>query len=109
MHAGQQTRFTRHGITAPAPLDAVTQSWTDGMLIAESTRLGELVAELNRYHRGRLRCDPAVADLRITGAWPLRGNSNAANVSDSVLTSLERHLPVRIQRLTRYWVTVMPR
>ena len=109
VHAGQQTRFTRHGISAPAPLDALAQSWIDGMLIAESTRLGELVAELNRYHRGRLRCDPAVADLRITGAWPLRGNSNAGNVGDSVLASLERHLPVRIQRLTRYWVTVMPR
>lgn len=105
VHAGQRSRFTRDKVEVPAELDGAALAWTDGMFSAEGMRLGDLVAELDRYRRGRLRCDPAVADLRITGVWPLRG----PEATEPILASIERNLPVRVSRLTRYWVTVTTR
>jgi len=103
--AGRQARFTRKRIDASAPLDEAGQSWIDGTFSAEGMRLADLLAELGRYRPGRLRCAPEVADLRITGAWPLDG----PQATDRILDALERRLPVRVSRYTRYWVTVGPR
>lgn len=103
--AGQQARFTRKRIHAPAPLDEAGHSWVDGTFSAEGMRLADLLADLGRYRPGRLRCAPQVADLRITGAWPLDG----PDATDRILDALARRLPVRVSRYTRYWVTVGPR
>ena len=72
------------------------------MLAARNWRLADLVAELARYRRGFLRCDPAVAELRVSGAFPV-------NDTDAGLRLLEKTLPVRIHRITPYWVTVAAR
>ncbi|CAN5285493.1 FecR family protein [soil metagenome] len=105
VRAGEQSHFTDGVVEAPSALDEAAQSWVDGTLMAERMRLADLLAELGRYRSGRLRCDPAVADLRVTGIWPLDGS----DPSERVLASLERTLPVTVSRLTRYWVTVGPR
>lgn len=102
--AGEQARFTRSGVDARLPLDEAAQAWTEGKLVAERMRLADLLAELDRYRSGRLRCDPAVADLRVTGVWPLAG----AEATDRVLASLEKTLPVKVSQFTRYWVSVGP-
>lgn len=102
VRAGQQTSFTQEHVLPFMLLDEVAQSWTTGTLIAEGMRLEDFIGQLRRYRTGRLRCTPGVADLRITGVWPLNG-------TDHILASLERHLPVRIDRMTRYWVTVSAR
>lgn len=105
VRAGQQARFTRERVDAPEALREASQSWTDGTLTAEGMPLAEFIAELDRYRPGRLRCDPEVAGLRITGAWPLDGN----DPTERILESLARRLPVKVTRLTRYWVTVSAR
>ncbi|MBK1613919.1 hypothetical protein CKO44_10615 [Rubrivivax gelatinosus] len=103
--AGQQVRFTRQQVSSVEPLRDAALSWADEVLTAESTPLGEFIADLDRYRHGRLRCAPEVAHLRITGSWPLSGG----NPTERILASLERQLPVRVNRLTRYWVTVSAR
>jgi transmembrane sensor len=104
VRAGEQARFTREGVDARVPLDEAAQSWTDGTLSAERMRLADLLTELGRHRPGRLRCDPAVADLRVTGVWSLAD----AEATDRVLASLEKTLPVQVSRFTRYWVSVGP-
>lgn len=99
VQAGQQTAFSGTQIAAPMPLDEAATAWTDGILTAERMRLSDFLAELGRYRLGRLSCDPAVADLRLTGAYPL-------NDTDRILAALQQTLPVRVNRYTRYWVTV---
>ncbi|MNT94529.1 fec operon regulator FecR [compost metagenome] len=47
-----------------------------------------------------LRCDPAVADLRVSGVFQLRDTG-------PVLDSLPQALPVDVLFRTRYWVTVV--
>lgn len=105
VEAGQQLAFGGRADERLQPLDESRQSWTDGMISAENRRLDDLLAELSRHRRGHLGCTPAAGELRITGTWPLHGN----DPSEAVLTSLERHLPIRTQRLTRYWVKVETR
>ncbi|TCP05167.1 FecR family protein [Rubrivivax gelatinosus] len=105
VRAGQQVRFNRQQVSSVEPLRDAALSWADEVLTAESTPLGEFIADLDRYRHGRLRCAPEVAHLRITGSWPLSG----VNPTERILSSLERQLPVRVNRVTRYWVTVSAR
>lgn len=41
------------------------------MLMADRMPLAEVLAELARYRRGLLRCDPQLARLAVSGAYPL--------------------------------------
>jgi transmembrane sensor len=65
-------------------------------------RLGDVITELARYRPGVLRCDPAVAAMLTSGALSLTD-------TDTALTLLSSTLPLRIERRTRYWITVVPR
>ncbi|KVD11166.1 iron dicitrate transport regulator FecR [Burkholderia ubonensis] len=98
--AGEGADFTRDAIGASAPLDADAAAWTDGMVIASHMRLAELVAELDRYRRGSLRCDASVADLRVSGTFPV-------DDADRVLDTLKATLPIDVAYATRYWATVV--
>lgn len=69
--AGQQTRFGQDAAQPPEPLRPGATAWTRGLLGAERMRLRDLLVELGRYHRGVLRCDPAVQDLVVSGVYPL--------------------------------------
>jgi len=102
VRAGEQMTFTTTDLQAPEPADASAALWERGMLLARDMRLGELVAELGRYHRGALRCDPAVAGLTVSGAFPMTD-------TEASLALMERTLPVRISRATSYWITVRAR
>ncbi|MDW9227281.1 fecR family protein [Burkholderia cepacia] len=99
--AGEGADFTRDAIGVQAPLDAYASAWTGGMLVASRMRLADLVAELDRYRRGSLRCDAAVADLRVSGTYPLDDPAR-------VLDTLKETLPIDVHYLTRYWATVVP-
>lgn len=98
--AGQQARFTG-GWQSVSALDRNVGAWVDGMLVASQMRLADFLAELGRYRRGQLGCSARVADLRISGSYPL-------DDSERILHMLEVALPVRVRRFTRYWVTVEP-
>lgn len=77
-------------------------AWLQGALYADNMRLDAFIAELGRYRRGRLACDPAVAGLRISGSFPLAD-------TDRALAAVERALPVQVLRYTRYWVVLRGR
>lgn len=100
--AGEQMTFTAADIQPAQPVEAGATLWESGMLLARDMRLGELVTELGRYHRGILRCDPTVAGLTVSGAFPVTD-------TQASLALLEKTLPVRIGRATPYWVTVQAR
>lgn len=100
VESGQRARLEADIVVSPSV--AEDDAWLDGFVTAQAMRLGDLVNQLARYRPGILRCDPRVADLRVTGSYPLDDN-------ERILTLLESSLPVSIQRRTRYWVTVVPR
>ncbi|MCI1011467.1 FecR domain-containing protein [Pseudomonas oryzihabitans] len=97
--AGQQAWFDALGVQRRALVDEDASLWTRGMLVAHDRPLAEVLAELGRYRPGLLRCDPAVAGLRVSGALSL-------DDTDQALLALQRTLPIRVTRRTRYWVAV---
>ena len=97
--AGQQAWFNAHGVQRRALVDEDASLWTRGMLVAHDRPLAEVLAELGRYRPGLLRCYPAVAGLRVSGALSL-------DDTDQALLALQRTLPIRVSRRTRYWVAV---
>jgi len=93
--------FDERGVRATRALDYAASAWTRGLLIANDQPLGAFLAQLGRYNRGWLRCDPAVADLRISGTFELDN-------FDQILRALASSLPVRVQQRSRFWITVSP-
>lgn len=99
--AGQRGSFTLGQAGALAPVDDSAALWEQGMLVVRDQRLADVVAELARHRPGVLRCSPEVADLRVSGALSLRD-------TDAALRALAERLPIAVQRVTRYWVSVGP-
>jgi len=100
--AGQQATFDRDRVAAPTRVDPLAAAWSQGLVVAERQRLGDLLAELAPHLPGVLRCDPAVADLVVSSVYRL-------DTPDATLDALAAGLPVRVQRYTRWWVVVGPR
>jgi transmembrane sensor len=96
LQAGQRASFTWDAITKPQMADSDSSAWTDGFIIAKGMRLADFMAELNRYSPHALSCDPAVADLRVSGSYPL------ADIS-MVLDTLSAMLSLEIETVTRFW------
>ncbi|MFL9925420.1 FecR domain-containing protein [Herbaspirillum lusitanum] len=102
--AGQGARFSAAEVSAADASEASASkaAWAGGNLIAESMRMDDFLAELSRYRHGLLRCEPAIAGLRVTGVFRLRD-------TDQALSNLSLALPVEVSYRTRYWVTVRAR
>ncbi|MBC3235088.1 DUF4880 domain-containing protein [Pseudomonas lurida] len=101
LDAGQQLTFDNQRSAPPTLVPSTAEAWTQGLLIAERMPLGELLEQLDRYRRGVLRCDPAVAGLQVSGSFSL-------DQPEASLDLLARVLPVRVQRVFGYLATVVP-
>jgi transmembrane sensor len=99
LDAGSGAGFSPDRVGAADAVHDGAAAWATGALVAEAMRLADFVAELSRYRSGLLRCDPAVADLRVSGVFSLRD-------TDRALDNLTLVLPVALLYRTRYWVTV---
>lgn len=100
--AGEQALLARDAPPHAEPADPHAADWTRGVLHASAWRLDAFAAELGRYRAGILRCDLAVAGLRISGAFQLQD-------TDAVLAALPSTLPVQVRYRSAYWVTIAPR
>lgn len=102
LEAGEGVRFSLHAIGEVERVSEQRQAaWTEGVLHAEHMPLSELLAELGRYRRGHLSCDPALADLPVSGTFTL-------DDTDRILAALASELPLEVNHVTRYWVVLRP-
>lgn len=99
VRAGQQLLIRSDGLGTLSALAPGADAWVRGMLVVDNTRLADLATELGRYRRGYLGVSPEVADLRITGSFPL-------NDPDLALKALLPTLPIRIEKHGPWWVTL---
>jgi len=103
MQTGERLRLTRSGAEPVIPVPVGVGAWVTGQLIVWDRPLIEVAAELARYRRGWLVCDPAVAELRISGVLPITD-------TDEALAALEDSFPVQIERQWAGWRTrIRPR
>ncbi|GAB4058904.1 FecR domain-containing protein [Uliginosibacterium sediminicola] len=101
LHAGEQSRFAPGLAVVPRAADENAVAWREGMLVASGMPLAGFLAELSRHRYGRLACAPEIAHLQVSGSYPLAD-------TERILDALCASLPVRIDALTRYWVTLRP-
>ena len=99
LREGQQMLIRNNGLGPVTALNLGADAWTRGMLVMDNVRLEDLIHEIGRYRPGHLGVAPEVADLRITGSFPLRD-------TDLALSALLPTLPVQIEQRTQWWVTV---
>jgi transmembrane sensor len=96
---GQQVLMSADGLGRVSPVAVGGDAWTRGMLVVDNVRLADLLATLGQYRSGHLGVTDEVADLRVSGSFPLTD-------TDLALASLLPALPVKIERHTPWWVTV---
>ena len=101
VNQGESLVFSQSQSFAKTRLKATEMAWVNGLIVVYAMRLEDFANELSRYQSGALRCDPAVADLHISGSFPV-GDIEA------VYSTIEQSLPVRVRRFTRYWTTLGP-
>ena len=66
-----QSHGTLVALAAPARVEAMT-GWRDGLLVFDNQRLGDAVADFNRYTNRPIRiADPSTADIRIGGTFQI--------------------------------------
>lgn len=100
--AGRQARFTSDTLDGFLPVDPAREAWTRGVLVADDTPLGDVVAELRRYHFGHLAVAPEVARLHVFGSYPIQDTDRALGMLASVL-------PVTVRRTMPWWISIEPR
>ena len=99
LEAGQRMDYSARSLGKISANDISVGAWQQGSIIAIDRPLGDLLAELSRYRSGVLRCDPRIAQLKISGAFPV-------DDTDRALAALESGFALKVTRYTRYWVNV---
>ena len=101
LEAGEQTRFTPFSIDAPQAITGTLTGWIHNRLVVEQVSLQDFAKELERYRRGIVQVDPAIAHLQISGSFALHN-------TDQVLQSLTYSHPVKIRTIAPLWVRIVP-
>jgi len=101
VQAGQSRWLAESGSTPAASRGFDEDGWVDGVIAGRNIRMADLLAELGRYRHGVVLCDPAVAELRVSGVFHVRD-------SDRALQFLAQTQPISVRLRTRYWVSVGP-
>ncbi|MFJ2995195.1 FecR domain-containing protein [Pandoraea sp. NPDC087047] len=98
--AGQETWLDTRNVDPPSPADESATAWMRGLLLADRMPLAQFAKELERYRHGPVYCDPAVADLRVSGAFPIPD-------IDRTLVMLVSTYPVTVhRRLAGWWISL---
>jgi len=94
--AGRRATLQAQGVSAPAAVHEDSTAWTDGMLVARGMPLADMLAALQPYSAARLVCAPEVAQVRVSGTYPL-------DDVPRVLAALGALPGLRVRTLARWW------
>jgi transmembrane sensor len=98
--AGYQVELSRQAFLSRKALESNTTSWLNKMLAVHKMPLSQFAQEVSRYHNGLLRVSPAIANMAISGAYPVQD-------LNMILNMLSHTYPIQINRhLGHYWVTI---
>lgn len=86
LSVGEGLHLDGAGAWASQPIDPeVLEGWTRGELVFRQRPLPELIEEMNRYTRVKLRLgDPALADLTLSGVFYDANQASLLNALDKV-------------------------
>lgn len=84
--AGQELQFSAVKTASITTADPDSTAWSDGVFIAKNIRLEDFAKELNRYRHGYVICDPSVANIMISGVFPLDDPNRAIALLEQTLS-----------------------
>ncbi|KCB32212.1 FecR domain-containing protein [Bordetella hinzii] len=96
---GTGARFDAARLDAARSELATEAAWEGGWINANGRPLAEIVAALRPYRHGTLRVSMAAGGLPVTGMYPL-------DDSEAALQALGERMPIAIQRLTPWFVSI---
>lgn len=102
LHAEQKLHFTSSAIGVVERYNPLSITWRSGSVTVIDVSLDALITELSRYRTGLLRCDSRIADIKVSGTFPI-------DDTDRSLKALENGFPISIVRRTGYWITLIPK
>jgi transmembrane sensor len=103
LQAGEQCSMSPAGVFDRKATHPAALAWTRGILVADEMRLGDFAQEMARYRKGLVRVDPAVANMRISGTYPL-------DEPERVMAMLSSTYEVEVRTaILGYVVTIVPR
>ena len=99
LRQGQTVRYNGHALAVPQPVAvADADAWLRGRIRVVNRPLREVVAELNRYHRGYIRVvDADIAKRLVSGTFDVRDPVAAVDV-------IQRTLGIGSTRLTNHLI-----
>ncbi|QXI39050.1 FecR domain-containing protein [Pseudomonas xantholysinigenes] len=71
VQAGQQVRFSQARVGPPEPASEGQLAWRNGLLLAQDMPLWQWIQELMRHTDQAVACEPSLADLPVSGTYPL--------------------------------------
>lgn len=96
---GQSVWFDARQIDTVQNGQVHAAAWQNGELEVHDEPLQTVVDALARYRPGWLRMSPQASRLRVTGLFPL-------DDGDRALEALRNTLPIRLQRMSRWYVMI---
>ncbi len=101
LQQGWQVSYSADGLGVPAPADLdVVQAWRRDRLVFQEVPLRRVLAELERYRRGRiLLLDRRIGDIPVTAIFDARQ-------ADAALDTIAATLPIRLLHATNLMVIV---
>jgi transmembrane sensor len=89
--SGVQAEFDKKGVLSITENYPYRDAWSRGMLQVDGMPICEVVAELSRYHEGKISCSLEVAHLKLVGAYPLQE-------LDRTFKAMQASLPIKISQ-----------
>ncbi|MDU9394688.1 FecR family protein [Pseudomonas japonica] len=99
LRAGRVTWFDARGVLEQTPMGSMETAWLQGWLVVHNEPLGNLIEALRAYRKGWMRLEPAIADLRVSGRFPL-------DDSRQTLEILQQSLPIQVLQVTDYLLLI---
>jgi transmembrane sensor len=99
VRAGMGTRFDDSRVDLPRADLHNDSSWQHGLVRVENRPLLQVISALRPYRPGELRISVAAGALPVTGQFPL-------DDSERSLAMLAQSLPIRIFRVTPWYVSI---
>lgn len=99
LHAGQGVWFDHSTLYQVAVTPESETDWLHGRLEVRDRSLASVISALRNYTPGIIRLDPAIADLRVSGNFPL-------DDLNYTLDSLAQTMPIAIIHTTDYWIHI---
>lgn len=95
IQAGESITFNANQLMQKTAFDTTNTAWSKGFLVVDDMRMEDFIQALSRYRSGLLQCDSTVANISISGSFPIHD-------TDKTLQIMTERFPVKVETYTKF-------